>query len=297
MSDINIDWQEKDRNERLLKSAVLDGDLEKVIYFTTSEEYKDKMDAACGYNYPLRGAALKGHIPIIEFLVKFPNKEKRKEITADEHIKEAIGAALEHGQDKVYLYFKDKFPKGFKKFINTNFHNNILMSMTMKGYLSTIKLLAADIKDKSKWDYNSFIEKSIQYDQSECFKYFLNNCKKEKLAEIVHTSLYNERFDYLDKIIQKTNLNLKEQITVNSFAILLDNKFDSLIHIVMKYDYSPSKEVMEQIDVCLETNDNPSLVKDLNRFLSILEKHNLQKEIRSELVENPELQQSRKNKI
>lgn len=297
MSDINIDWQEKDRNERLLKSAVLDGDLEKVIYFTTSEEYKDKMDAACGYNYPLRGAALKGHIPIIEFLVKFPNKEKRKEITADEHIKEAIGAALEHGQDKVYLYFKDKFPKGFKKFINTNFHNNILMSMTMKGYLSTIKLLAADIKDKSKWDYNSFIEKSIQYDQSECFKYFLNNCKKEKLAEIVHTSLYNERFDYLDKIIQKTNLNLKEQITVNSFAILLDNKFDSLIHIVMKYDYSPSKEVMEQIDVCLETNDNPSLVKDLNRFLSILEKHNLQKEIRSELVENPELQQSKKNKI
>jgi hypothetical protein len=47
----NINWEEKDRNERLLKSAVLDGDLKKLIYFTTSEEYKDKMDAACGYIY------------------------------------------------------------------------------------------------------------------------------------------------------------------------------------------------------------------------------------------------------
>jgi hypothetical protein len=171
----NINWEEKDRNERLLKSAVLDGDLKKLIYFTTSEEYKDKMDAACGYNYPLRGAALKGHMPIIEFLVNFPNKEKRKEITDEVNIKEAIEAALEHGQNEVYLYFKDKFPKGFKKFISTDFHNSILTSMTAKGYLSTIKLMAADVKDKSNWKSNNFIKVIIKKNKEFVFNIFLNN--------------------------------------------------------------------------------------------------------------------------
>jgi hypothetical protein len=299
----NINWEEKDRNERLLKSAVLDGDLKKLIYFTTSEEYKDKMDAACGYNYPLRGAALKGHMPIIEFLVNFPNKEKRKEITDEVNIKEAIEAALEHGQNEVYLYFKDKFPKGFKKFISTDFHNSILTSMTAKGYLSTIKLMAADVKDKSKWNYNSFIKSSIQYNQADCFKYFMKHFNKEKfnkkenLEEIAHTALYYEKFELLDKIIQNSNLDLKEHITINNFSILLESKFDSLKHIVMKYDYSPNEKLMNEIKICLKRNDDAKLVKDLNMFLKIMETNNLQKEIRSELVENLSKDSSKKNKI
>lgn len=299
----NIDWQEKDRNERLLKSAVLDGDLEKVVYFTTSDEYKDKMDAACGYNYPLRGAALRGHISVIDFLINFPDKEKRKEIIAPSNIAEALAAAAEHGQDEAYLFLKNKMPKAYKKFIDKGYHNSIINVMTMKGHMSSILLLDKDVKNKSKWDYNLLIKSSVQYNKSDCFEYFMQHFDKEKfnqkenLEEIVHTALYHKRFKYLDKIIQNSDLDLKKHITLNHFAILLDTKFDSLKHIIMKYDYSPNEKIMEEIKTCLEKKEDASLIKDLKRFLNILEKHNLQKEIRSELVENPDLQQSRKNKI
>jgi hypothetical protein len=65
----------------------------------------------------------------------------------------------------------------------------------------------------------------------------------------------------------------------------------------MKYDYSPNEKLMNEIKICLKRNDDAKLVKDLNMFLKIMETNNLQKEIRSELVENLSKDSSKKNKI
>lgn len=299
----NIDWQEKDKANKLIEHAALSGDLEKVIYLTTAEEYQGLIDPACGGNYPLKGAALRGHIPVVEFLINFPEKKKRKEITSPSNIAEALQAAAEHGQNEVYLFLKNRMPKEYKKFIDKGCHNNIINIMTMRGYISTILLLDTDVKDKSKWDYNLLIKSSVQYNQTECFKYFMKHFHKEKfnkkdnLKEIAHTALYCERFEFLDEIIKKSNLNLSRDITTNHFSILLEVKFDSLKYIIMKYDYQPNEKLMSEINTYLAKKEDSKLTKYLHEFLNVLEKHNLQKEIRSELVENISKDSSKKRKI
>jgi len=308
MSNNNLsDWQKeqkkKDEANKLLESTALNGDLEKFIYLTSCEEYKGIIDPACGGNYPLRAASLRGHIPIVNFLINFPEKEKRKQITAYENINAAICAAVEYGQDEVCLYFKSKTPKAYKKFINEGHHNSILNVATMRGYHSTIQLIANDIADKSNWNYNLFIKNSVQYNKSECFEYFLTNMDKNKfntnenLIEIAHTALYNQRFEFLDKIIKNSELNLNEHITVGHFAILVEVKPDSLQHIIEKYEYQPNKKLMDEINNYLDKKEDTRLTKDISNFVNFLEKHRLQKEIREELSEIPMVNQSKKSKI
>jgi hypothetical protein len=302
-NDLIKQHQKKDEANRFLESAALSGDLNRFTYLINCDDYKGIIDPACGGNYPLKAASLRGHIPIIEFLINYPDKEKRKQIIAFENIRAGIDAAIEHGQDEVYLYFKNKCTKAYKNYMKKGPHNSILDVATMRGYLSTIKLVAADVKDKSEWKYNLFIEKSVQYNHPECFEYFLKYFDKKKFNEeknlinIAHVALYHERFEFLDKIIKNSELNLNEHLTVNHFQILLEVKFDSLKHIVMKYDYRPNEELMYQINSYLDRKEDNKFTKDLNKFLNLLEKHNLQKEISNELAENPSSPSFKKKKI
>ncbi len=303
----NDNWHEeqkkKDKLNNLLENAALNGVLTQVMNLTINEEYKEIVNPACGGNYPLRGASLRGHIPVVDFLVNFPDEEKRVEITSNNNIIGALCLAIEHGQDEVCLYFKNNTPEAYQEFINKGPHNSPLNVAAMRGYLSTIKLIAEDVIDKSNWDYNLFIESSVKYNHPECFEYFLKNFDKEKfndeknLIDIAHTILYNQQFEMLEKIMDNSNLNLNKHITVQHFRILTEVKFDSLKHIVEKYNYEPNKKVMEQVNNYLSKKEDTRLTKDLNNFINFLEKYKLQKEISNELNQNPIISSSKKSKI
>lgn len=288
---------------KLLTQASLSGNLMQLMYLTTSDKYKEIIDPAFNRNYPLQAASLKGHISVVDFLVNFPDKEKRDEITSSENIKAAIIVALKHGKDNIYLYFKEKFLEAYKDFLDSREHRSILSTLAARGYLSTIHLLDNDIIDKNDWNYNSYIKQSIQYKQPECFEYFWKHHNKEKfnqeenLIDIAHWALYRKDFNVLDKIIENSDLNLKEHITIEHFQILLESKFDSLKYIILKHNYEPSEKLALEINKYLNQKEDTSLTKDLNHFLDIVEKNKLHKEINHELETQHENNKSRKNKI
>lgn len=290
-------------NNKKLERACTQGDLKSVIYLTTSSDTKELIDPACGFNYPLRGACIFGHINVVDFLINFPDEEIRKKITSPENITAAIKSSADYAQNESFLYFKKNFPKEYYEVLNDKRHNQTIDKLTMGGNLHTIELLMQELPQNSKFDYSLFIEKSIQYEKMNCFDFFFPRIKKKDLHEkkseekIIHTALYHERFEYFDKLMTYSKLNLSENITLENFQILLEVKFDSLKYIVFNYDYQPNKKITEQIDIYLEKKENTDLTNDLIKFKFFLEKQKLKQKLEKDMAEKNKENKPFKKKI
>jgi hypothetical protein len=304
------EWQEYlrkrpiiEENNRKLDGAALNGDLELVKNLTTSPEFKGLVEADCNHNYPLRGACLHGHVPVIDFLINFPDEEVRNRITSTQNIKAAIRCSAEYHQPASFLYFKEHFPKEYTEVLNDGRHDQIIDLLTMRGKLEMIQLLMSELPKDSQYDYPLFIEKSIQYDKRNCFDYFLplidkNELKKSKKQEdIIHTALFNERFGYLEELMQTGVINLKKNLTVQHFRILVEDKFNSLVHIVHKYDYKPNKKLMDLIMDCVNKTEEYNLRTCIINFVKVLDKHELKLKLEDTLQENPQSNKPFKRKI
>lgn len=273
--------------ESLFHGACWQGDLELVKKLTTSSS-KDVLDINSAFNYGLRVAASNGHLDVLDYLVHYPDAKRRKEIIKD--ISSAISSASDKGELKSLLYFKKHFPQKYNKLLNARTINHTLDLLSMSGKLEAIKyfVLEAHGLDGITWDL--FIEKSIQYDKKNCFDFFvkttpsqyLQNLSPTKRQDILHTCLYNERFDCLPVLVKY--IDFKEDLTVNHFNILLETKIQSLYHIIVEYDYRPSEELQSQINDYL-ANNKDIFSKKLNKLITAINNNEFNNKLSSELKE------------
>lgn len=278
-------------NNNKLEQAVLNDDLNTVIELTTSTKYKDLIEVDCNNNYPLRAACLKGYLNIIDFLINFPDDEIKNKIITSENIQHAIRICMEYGEIKSLFYFKEKFSNEYKEVFNTARYDSYIQSLIFKGKVEEIKILMSEFPEGTTPDWGFHIRESIQYEKKNCFNYFFEKIKKQKISikrqeDIIHTILYKGDFNSLEKLMNEKLLNLDRNITVENFRILVDNVFPSLEYIVDKYNYKPNKKLMEKIEECIDSKDEYPLKTKIINFVQMSEKYALKKKLDKDIKSN-----------
>lgn len=266
-----------EHNNKLLGDACIEGDFQTVLKITSE---CDNLD----FSYPLTAATLEGHLDIVDYFINFPNLKIRKKITKFDNIIDAINISAKYGQSTCLIYFKEKFPNIYNEFVEKANYNEIINFLAMTGKLNTIKFLIEESPNITNLSFTSFIGETIQYNKKNCFNYFLSFLKNTEIplfiqSKLIHISLYTCNYEYLDKLIELNLINLNEALTLNSFAILIDRNFDSLVYIVQQHNYKPNDLLNQKIVEYINKKEDHYLTKVVIDFVNILEKNDLKQKL------------------
>lgn len=286
----------KEKNNTDLCNWVCQGDIDKVILMTTSEEFEGLVDIDYNFNYPLKVAAINGHIDIVQFLLTHPDQKKRSLVI--KNIDKAIEYSIYNAQIKMFLFLKENYPDDFIRFTNNTNKmqiNRVFDSLSMQGKLEGIELLNKEIQNQDGILNWLFLSSSIKYSHRACFNYWIGRVDENfyrsnirKAQEIVHACLDNGRFEELRDLVIKFNLDLKSLVTMSSFAKVLDLNPKSLVVLATDFDYMPSADIMLKIESAVggfEKNRENRIIggiskqhyESLRNFLDVLAVKNEQK--------------------
>lgn len=275
-----LNMTKKEVNEELL-SAVIEGDLDMIIYLVTSPELKNNADTYCRTSSD-RGdipsfcdifmlAAFKGHLDIIKFLIKenvFYNIDA-KNIKGEN----ALMMACKAGKVDIVEYFLNS-GKDFDINTKNDIDHNLLMVACLNNDIEMVKLLLSLSKEKGLDLFHetrsgdNFLMRACTYSSSELIKYLFAH-------PIITPSLINYRnknkgsMNSLDIICATQEKPLLEYLLKNNkFELNKENiksAFDSAVRgnnaSVVKY-FIENKVMNNHIDIYeKDKNDESILLK------------------------------------